>query len=616
MPNPNATQYEEKYGMYWPVLMHPLARELEMVKKGGHFQNRKGEMVGVSLDYHFKEAAKLCWPEITFHKWNNLIIENYLTHRTIVVIGPASSGKTHTAAFCVLLDYYAFPGQTTILITSTTRELLEQRIWGELKKLHRSAVSRCRWLPGHMIDSRQRLVTDGRAEAQEGRDFRNGIVGVPCKKGNDFVGMGDFAGVKNKRVRLVGDELSLLPRVFVHAISNLDKNPDFKAFGLGNPKETTDALGVLAEPAADLGGWDGGIDQTPITKIWKTRRPNGIAIQLPGSDSPNKDGMLGIPLITQKQIDDDVAFYGKDSQWYTMMDEGMMPRGQGSRRVITRQLCLKHHAMDDPHWANAELTYIAFLDAAYRGVGGDRCVFGVLCFGKEVYFPDTPDNALVNSLISQNYPDMPGRQILYLMETQVVPIKAIDANSAEDQIVYFVKGACEQRGISPNNFFFDSGMRTSLVTAFARLWSNQVEAIDCGGTASDRIVSKEIPTACKDYYFNRITEFWYSVRLIIESEQFRGMTEDVMMEGCQREFTRTGNNKIQVEPKEKMKLKTGRSPDLFDALAIGIEGARQRGFQIRRLMSATQVVADDRWKNEVRKKAADFAAIGGLNYEA
>ena len=78
-------------------------------------------------------------------------------------------------------------------------------------------------------------------------------------------------------VTAIGDELSLLEPVFVDTISNLDKNPDFKCFGLGNPKDTTDALGRLAEPLD--GGWESGIDQTPVTKTWKIKRPDGVCIR-------------------------------------------------------------------------------------------------------------------------------------------------------------------------------------------------------------------------------------------------------------------------------------------------------------------------------------------------
>lgn len=590
---------------------------MQMIQHGGRWSKKNGEYAGNGAFYHFKQIISYLWPFIEWHKWNEMFVENYLSHRTVVAIGPASSGKTNSASLCLLTDYYCFSGITTGIVCSTTRERLEDRVWGEIKRLHKEALRICNWLPGNIIEGRQRLVTDDRQESEEGRDFRNGIVGVPCKRGENYVGLGDFAGLKNKRVRLLGDELHLLPRVFVDAISNLDKNPDFKAVGLGNPKDITDALGILAEPAPDIGGWDSGIDQNPVTKTWKTRRPDGVCIQFVGTDSPNLNGQMKAPLITQAMIDRDVAFYGKDSVWFSMMDQGMMPKGGTGKRVLTRQFCLRHRAMEEVIWADSNRTKIAFLDAAYRGIGGDRCVFGWLEFGREASFQDLKQAGGNQSVIEQrvNVPDR--KLVLALMETFVVPIQTGTDISPEDQIVAFVRSQCETRLIQPQNFFYDSGMRTSLVSAFSRLWSNLTNPIDCGGEPSDRKVADNLDVLCKDYYSKRITEFWWSVRWIIETEQFRNMTEDVMNEGCQREWGMVGNNKIEIEPKEKMKLKTGRSPDLFDALAIGVEGARQRGFLIHRLKPEVDVEKekqDNKWLRDLEQQSRELNAASTLSY--
>src|SRR5208283_1209222 len=336
--------------------------------------------------------------------------------------------------------------------------------------------------------------------------------------------------------------------------ANLSANKDFKAIGLGNPKDTTDAMGVMAEPSAKIGGWDSNIDQIPKTKVWETRRTNGACVQLVGSDSPNLDGKLGCPVLDQQFIDENVSFYGKDSLQFTMMCQGMMPKGQGSRRVITRNLCDKFRARDEPIWASTDKVKLAALDAAYRGVGGDRCV---LMFGE--YGPEATDESdlgtrVVESLINQ-VPLRTNRPVIFaLTETIIVPIKGGIKDDPEDQIATFVMSECEQRGIPPENLFYDSGMRTALVQSFARIWSTRTNSIDCGGPASDRKVSWDIDVFCRDYYSKRITELWYNVRQVIESGQFRGMTEDVMMEGCAREWTLVGANKIEVEPKEKMKL--------------------------------------------------------------
>jgi hypothetical protein len=268
-------------------------------------------------------------------------------------------------------------------------------------------------------------------------------------------------------------------------------------------------------------------------------------------------------------------------------------------------MCEKFGAKEAPIWLNTQRVKIAFLDAAYRGVGGDRCVFGVLEFGEES--PSDPSTSVLTNIIHQDTTRKPRNHILAITDLEIVPIDSKGKESSEDQITNYVKSRCEAMGIPPENFYFDSGMRTSLVSSMSRVWSPLVESIDCGGTPSeDRQVSDDIPVMCKDYYSKRITELWFTVRHIIEAGQFRGMTEDVMLEGCAREWTMVGKNKIEVEPKDKMKAKSGRSPDLFDALAIGCEGARQRGFSIKKLANTRYYKQSNNWKREVRDKAKEL----------
>lgn len=617
----------ERYpGLWIEESVLDLHLEMSIIRRGGKWIGKKsGKSIGNGLTFHFLKAIELTWPEVEQHRWFKLFVDEWLKAKEVGVMGPKNSGKSLNATICHLMDYYCWSTCTTTLICSTTKERLEDRIWGEIKKFHRIAQARYRWLPGHLIEGRQRLITDDRDSSTEGRDFRNGMLGVPCRRGAQQLTISDFQGIKNKRIRLCGDELAALPKTFIDAIATLDAQADTKVTGMGNPSETTDPLGTLCEPATELGGWEGGIDQTPKTKVWKTKR-GGICIQLPGSDSPNMDepeeaeNARGKPkypfLMARKQMADDAAMWGKDDWHFTMFNDGRMPRGQGSRRVITKQLCISHGAMRSPLWASSERTKITFLDAAYRAVGGDRCVFGQLEFGYELKQEPDMGTALVTAIVNQTTPTQNRPMILALVDLTVVPIKASDFESPEDQIVMFVKAQHEARGIPPENFFFDAGMRTSLVTSFSRLWSPKVNSIDFGGKASERAVSADINVRCCDYYSKKVTELWYSVRLIIEAGQFRGMTEDVMMEGCAREWKTVAGNKIEVETKAEMKEKTGRSPDLFDALVAGVEGARQKGFIIKRLANPMATKVDQSWKRELREKSKNLWHGRSLNHAA
>ena len=604
-------------GVRWTVPWIEIQREC--IRRGGEWLDSKGRKCGLGLFHHFKEFETLLYGgEKIWHKWNELQLKAYLENRTIAVLGPSSSGKTNAAATDALADYLAWPECTTVLICSTTKERLQDRVFGEIKKYHRIAKENYPNIAGNMIEGRLRIVTDSRSELAEGRDFRNGVIGVACLAGGQFRGISEFIGIKNKRVRVVIDEIQMLPPAILLSLSNLDKNPDFKGVGLGNPKETTDALGNFAEPAFELGGWDGGIDQIDGTKTWKTCRPNGICVQLDGEDSPNLDGKLGIPLITQEAIDRDIAQYGKDSLQYTMMNRGKMPKGQGSRRVITRQLCRRNRAMEEPQWLDGARTRLAALDAAYGGVGGDRCVFMDFEFGFESYVPDAGSGTFIPNIASQEPPQSRKHQIFALLSTHIIPVSVKLDVEPEEQIVNWVKTYCLKNGIDPERFFYDSGMRTKLVTTFGLLWSPKTNPIDSGSTPSDRIVSAQINMPCKEYYGKFISEQWFSTQFLILAGQARGMTDSLIAEGSMREYTKSGaKNKTDVEPKDKMKEKTGKSPDLYDTYAIGLEGARRLGFVIDNKMPRI-VGRNDRndWRRKLREKAKEEWVAGALDYAA
>lgn len=315
-------------------------------------------------------------------------------------------------------------------------------------------------------------------------------------------------------------------------------------------------------------------------------------------------------------MQDDAKIWGETDWHFSMMNRACMPRGQGTRRVLTRQACQKFGAFNQPVWRDTRRTSIAFLDAAYRGVGGDRCVFGELQFGYEAKSSTTSE--IISDFISQGTASDSFPKIIALVDLMTIPITAgIEGDSPEDQIVKFCQAQCEVRSIPAENLFFDAGMRTSLVTAFCRTWSTGVNSIDCGGKPTETQVSSEIRTIARDYYSKFISELWFSVRLAVESSQFRGMTEEACNEFCQREWKLVSGNKIEIESKEEMKLKTGRSPDLADAIAVGLFGARKRGFMISKLIpedeDTTQTLA---WKRQAQDRARKVWGSGSLNYAA
>jgi len=103
--------------------------------------------------------------------------------------------------------------------------------------------------------------------------------------------------------------------------------------------------------------------------------------------------------------------------------------------------------------------------------------------------------------------------------------------------------------------------------------------------------------------------------MVVEAGQQRGFTEDVIMEFSAREYGKVGANKTEVEPKEKVKEKTGRSPDLADAYVCGLYGALQRGFHIASLKPPPKQNRNkDDWRSKIRDRAKKLAMSGTLEY--
>lgn len=896
----------DKYGACWQNNTSDLKIERACIRQGGRWVDEDGKECGLGLFYHHKEFQKLVWPWKAWHKWNDLLLRE-LTQNTITgVLGPASSGKTHEVGAFILCDWWCFPENTTALVSSTTLQLLDLRIWGEIKKLFKDAKERYPWLPGHINESKYRISHQPKTEAV--RDFRNGIQGIACNKGTTFVGLSNYAGIKNERMRIAGDECfvagtlvdtelgpvpiesvevgqrvvsangigvvdgisvstskrlvkltmksgavitctpghpffsnygwikacelnqdhyilsaneamrilrgdfssqrqcqgvrtvpyhhsesdvqvlrssvrgsgyspgkdfllqtllsemengatgiqrenlhqgswsqeecrqdylaqkqprkiegdhgqdaqfnagtacekviefeyrnevqraspedsrgkwdrtyprrkmfiggdpviqfepsdhdratcrigipdvlqsrlgdsihkagnrsgrsepldvlsqragreenqilagdwvdrveiqkqenldgdtggdsgtavynlqidvhpsysvngllvhncQFMPPKWIEAFNNLSHTPkDFKAIGMGNPKDPMDALGVLCEPSA---GWDSA-DRSEKTKTWNAKLPGARVVQLVGTDSPNydyEDGNEKYPyLIKRKEVENHRKYYGPNSIQYSMMDLGMMPLGGVSNRVITRQMCEQHHAMDEPIFQGS-VTKIFGLDAAYGTLGGDRCVGGEFWFGKSV------DGIETFALHGQPI---------------IIPVNFKNRESAETQIAVYVRKECQARGITPEHVYFDSTGRGSLGTAFGRLWSTAVNPVEFGGKASDRPTSVVDKRPCHASYGKFVTELWYSARLVIEAGQMRGLTDEVVEEGQLREYMMIDNKRVDVETKEKTKERMKRSPDLFDMLVVGLEGARRLGFQIASIGSTVK----------------------------
>jgi len=591
-----------KYGRHWPDDFSPLQIEMLCIRQGGQWQGESGQDCGLGLSHHYEEMRKVLWPELDDHRWHRLCRDNILNHKITVLMGPGSSGKTHEAAWLFLCEYFCFATTTCVLVSSTDMRGLQLRVFGEIKSLFERAKERFSDLiPGIILESKCAISTDA-IDEDKVRDLRKGVVGIPTVQNGKQVGLGKWIGIKQKRLRLIADEAQFMSSSFLAAFANLDKNEDFKAVVLGNPNDPLDPLGKAAEP---LDGWSGHLEPEK-TAVWKTRFMNGVCVNLIGTDSPNFDqeGSSRYPyLISREKIANTLSFFPKDSVEYYSQCVGAMKVGVLARRIITRDLCEQFGARQEVIWLGTPTTLIGAMDSAY---GGDRCVAGKIEFGYDV-----------NRL-----------QVLKVYPPQIIPVRVGKSETtpvAEEQIAQWVKDFCEANSIAPENFFHDSTGRGGLGTHISRVFSDKCTPVEFGGSPTPRPVSLDLWVydmkekrrrlkLCSEHYDRRVTELWFSMRLAILSRQIRNLPEDVMEELCLREWDKFKENKYTVESKKTMKERVGRSPDLGDWLAIALEGARQKGFQISKLSNEESQEQGNQWVRDLEQRQKGLTRRFSLTY--
>jgi hypothetical protein len=602
-----ATPTFERYGISWPGRADDTELALKMEFKfirGGYAKAHPQESTNERLFEHFMAARKLCWPNRYRHRWTDLMYQEFIQNDVTVLLGAASTQKTsHAVEFC-LLNYWCRPEKTLVILSTVNMDKLDIGVYAELKMLFHDAKEQFDWLPGKPLEHKRAITTDNLDDGK-GRDFRKGIIARPCYVGGRWVGLGILAGTKQENIFYVADELQFMQEAFSASWPHLFVNGKVKIIGSGNPKhDPEDQLAITAEPPE---GWSAH-SESQKTEVWDTKFMGGRCINLVGTDSPNYDFPKGEEpysgLIGRKFAERIAHDHGPDSFEMYQLVKGVMRVQFAHSRVITRQLCREHHALEKAQWADNERKRIYCLDPSYGGE--DRCVGMCLEWGK----------------------GLDGKILIRVVAYRVYQFRLNVDVEIEDQIADILAEEILIYGISSDDVFYDSCGKGTLAGPFARKFKEKAPvAVDAGDQPTERPVRQDLWVDEKDgtkrlktfreHYSKFVSELWFSVRYCIESNQLRELPEEVMSEGCARIYEMVAGNKIQVEPKsdpkkkEDLKRRLGKSPDLFDTLAIGIEGARQRGFVIEALGKADASAEDngdwfqkeaDEWASAIQDK--------------
>lgn len=504
-------------------------------------------------EYYFWRLCDLIWnhadlpePLMVKHPWAEQMIRASIENKYLAIGGSASSGKSHTMAAWGIINWLSEPRDTLVLMTSTTLREARKRIWGSVMSL----LSVIKDAPIRIRDS----IGNASYVNEIGTLIeRAGLSLISAEKSKTKEAVGKFIGIKQKKIILIGDELSELSEAILQAgLTNLSKNPTFQLIGMSNPNSRFDAFGVWSEPKD---GWDS--VETNVADNWGTKW-GGYYLRLDGERSPNViAGETLYPwLPTAEKLAEDKVLLGEESRGYMRMVRAIFFDSDETTGIYTENEITKSGAMGRVDWESTPIS-LCGIDPAFTN-GGDRTIMYTAKCGY----------------------DSKGHYVIELGEA--IHLNDDATNKAVPrtyQIVRQIRERCEKLKILPENVSVDAtGAGAPFCDVLAGEWSPNFMRIQFGGKASDKRVSANSHQIGTELYMNRVSELWFVGKELLRTRQVFGISSELAREMTARyyDMVKSGTLRMKIESKPDFKARFGRSPDLADAAFLALDCARQR----------------------------------------
>jgi hypothetical protein len=500
------------------------------------------------------------------------IVDLFCTENDWGIAGCASSGKTFSVAACIVLDWLCAPSKTSTYVVSTSLDASEDRLWGKVCTLYRTAMKNIQakygkdTSIGHLVEYRRMIVYETIDTKDVERDYTNAIKALAFPKGGEGKrAVENTRGRKNARMRLFLDELAEMDLYALDTRVNLGANPDFIFGGMANPSNTANNPHTELCQPDDPMEWD---SVNRYTHKWKTR--TGVALHLSGEDSPNfKKPDAEIPpfdrfLTIQGEAETLKRCYGnKNALEYWRNVYGWWPDNSVELTVFSKAFIQGCDIAYEPIWSDRTRVVCGF-DPAFTA-GGDRCAATFCRYGAN----DT------------------GRKVGFYLGTREYTASVGDI--FEESIAKQVVRDCVEFGVHPRDFGLDiSGDGGKMLRAIIIEWNKFhpeamfIHPISSMGMPTERKISSLDKRTAKEAYDRRVTESWFQVVTAMSTKSLLGIDVDkhssLVGELCSRLYFHKGR-KVAIEKKIDMKARIKKSPDLADSLTYSVEMLRKAGLE-------------------------------------
>lgn len=529
---------------------------------------------GLGKAEHYWNIIAILWPDdgecrkpFLRQPWSERMTTAASNNQMLSISGCSGSGKTDWAATWAIVNWLCDPLGTKVMVTSTSLKASRRRIWGSIEDYWTA-------LPPQ-VKALGKLVTSfGLIRVSEATGYRAsercGLELIPGEQSREKEATGKIIGIHNKRILLICDELpELSPALMQAAISNLTNNPWCQAIGLGNPASYFDAHGIFSQPKD---GWKS-INETSME--WATTY--GWAIRFDATQSPNIiAGEVLYPFLpTLERLEDAKSRMGENSFGFYRQWRGFFPP-EGAEQTVFSDTDIVFFGADNStvKWGSPPVT-VSGLDPGFTN-GGDRSVayYGLYGYNTE------------------------GFPVLVFTDFVILKDNASDTKTPRNfQIARAWKNECIKRGVTQRNSGVDVSGSPAFADIVAHEWGKETHRVQFGGKSSMWKVGED-KVAAQERYANRVTELYFEARNYMESGQLCGVGADLARELTSRRYEigkgLSAQSSVAVEPKRKLKARTGVSPDIADAALVMFDLCRARlRFKLQKKGSKRRVNKED-----------------------
>ena len=492
------------------------------------------------------------------------------------IAGHASSSKSKMQALWGMFKFLLSPHNTTVFLTSTTKDAGKKRIWGRGERILGGLLQVHAVRPPGAPKTDPRDAVESMAKIQFTENGKKGDVAgmflVPGQQGHEEVA--DLIGYKNENVILCGDEYPLLSEKLDEAAQTnlLIGNKNVQMLVTGNLGDWNDTMGKFCTPKGGIASIspDGrGMIRTEVDGFvmlgWETDR--GFCRWFDGERCPNvvAGEELYRGLLTIEKLDQVRANLAKGitSAWefYRMVHSFPSPAGKMNACFTSQEIASAGADLRVTTWTESP-DPISFLDPSFSHDGDVAAAAFGFC-----------GLARIN-----------GRILRVVMVQEIVVLNAgldrsIDPATGKEkdsnpQIVERYAQELQKRGVKLKNTGVDeSGGGAPFCSLLAQKIGVGFCRVQFQGKVSERPISEIDPRPANERYDRLVTELWLTCKELVRSGQLKNIPQQAIAEFCTRTCEEYGRGMVKIQQKKDMKS----SPNFADSV-VGLCEVARRNF--------------------------------------